>query len=209
MKSRPEARPRRAPVVTRKRALLADVYGRGSAPGDKSRENLCARHVGGAGNTRISPRKSPILRKLTPGEFSQIFSLWADPPIKFSSHRSVERCCRDVLTETRGTLDRESRSVRAGDSESPKIGPFEDPTRFRSRHALSDATATHGPDDTPTRRPKILEKITHPLPPRPAAPLLNARGDPPAGMRGTTSPRVSSVRLGAAPIDERSENWDE
>ena len=40
LKSRPEARPRKTPVVARKRALLTVVYGRGSAPRDKSRENL-------------------------------------------------------------------------------------------------------------------------------------------------------------------------
>ena len=51
LKSRPEARPRKTPVVARKRALLTVVYGRGSAPRDKSRENLrsaserCGKHA--------------------------------------------------------------------------------------------------------------------------------------------------------------------
>ena len=41
LNSRPEARPRKTPVVARKRACpLTVVYGRGSVPLDKSRENL-------------------------------------------------------------------------------------------------------------------------------------------------------------------------
>lgn len=135
---------------------------------------------GRCGSTRISPRKSPIL------------------PIKFSSHRSVERLFRDILTETRGMLERESRSVRWRllTRPTPQIGPFEDPTRFRSRHALSDACASHGPG-TPTRRRKILEKMTHPLPPRPRLRSETRAATHPRGCaepRRRASPRSASAR---------------
>ena len=55
MKSRPEARPRKTPVVARKRALLTVVYGRGSAHPGISLGRICdpqANKGRGAENTR-------------------------------------------------------------------------------------------------------------------------------------------------------------